>query len=74
MKHIGDSVDRSNWSDTTAIGTITIGSICKFQQHKFLSKLLSDTRGKELIECNPHNRFWGNGATLRGKKARKDKG
>ena len=74
MKDLGDSVDRSNWSDTTAIGTMMIGLRCKFQQDKFLSKLLMDTRGKELIECNAHDRFWGNEETLRGKKAGKDKG
>ena len=74
IKHLGDSVDRSNWSDTIAIGAMMTGLRCKFQQNDFLAKILVDTHGRELIECNPHDRFWGNGATIRGKKTGKDLG
>ena len=74
VKHLGATVDGSTWNDSTALATMTIGLRCKFQQNAVLSKLLMDTSGKELIECNVHDNFWGNGLHFRDKKALKGKG
>ena len=74
MKHLGDSIDRGNWSDSTAIGSMMTGLKCKFEQNPALLKLLAETNGKELIECNAHDEFWGNGLSIRDKMAAKGKG
>ena len=42
MKHLGDSVDRSNWSNTTAIGTMTVGLRCEFQPSQQSATLTTD--------------------------------
>lgn len=37
----------------------------KFCQNPSLRKSLLDTKDKELVECNPHDRYWGIGRGLR---------
>ena len=74
VKHLGASVYEGTWNDSTALATMTIGLRCKFQQNAVLAKLLMDTGGKQLIECNVHDDFWGNGLHIRDKKVLKGKG
>ena len=41
----------------------------KFRQNPDLLKKLKATGTRSLIECNPHEKFWGNGMSLYDKAA-----
>ena len=46
----------------------------KFEQNSHLNKMLKETNGKRLVECNAHDSYWGNGTALKDPRSLQDKG
>ena len=57
------------WNDILAEQIVEAAVAAKYRQNPDLLKKLKATGTRSLIECNPHEKFWGNGMSLYDKAA-----
>ena len=73
-KRLGDTLETALWAKEHAVPAMLQGIQNKFEQNPLLNKMLKDTRGKRIVECNAHDSFWGNGTSLKDPRSLQDIG
>ena len=71
QKRLGHKLKPSNeqWNDNLAEKIMETSIKAKFRQNLELRQKLLSTGNKDIVECNPYDKYWGNGLALNTKDA-----
>ena len=73
-KRLGGTLETALWTKEHALAAMFQGIQNKFEQNSRLNKMLKETKGKKIVECNAHDSFWGNGTSLKDPRSLQDIG